>query len=88
MNLFKKLRARFSKKNKSSYRKIPDDIRMSIIEKACQQVSRGVFFSTIIIIASFLPVFLLRDILVPGNRPVRRIREKEGSIFPKIHPHF
>ena len=32
---------------------------MSIIEKACQQVSRGVFFSTIIIIASFLPVFLL-----------------------------
>lgn len=59
MNLFKKLRARFSKKNKSSYRKIPDDIRMSIIEKACQQVSRGVFFSTIIIIASFLPVFLL-----------------------------
>lgn len=32
---------------------------MSIIERACKQVSRGVFFSTIIIIASFLPVFLL-----------------------------
>ena len=32
---------------------------MRLIEKACVQVSRGVFFSTIIIIASFLPVFLL-----------------------------
>jgi Cu(I)/Ag(I) efflux system membrane protein CusA/SilA len=33
--------------------------RTQIIEKACIQVSRGVFFSTVIIIASFLPVFLL-----------------------------
>lgn len=41
------------------YTKIPEDIRMNIIEKASKQVSRGVFFSTIIIIASFLPVFLL-----------------------------
>jgi Cu(I)/Ag(I) efflux system membrane protein CusA/SilA len=32
---------------------------MQLIEKACNQVSRGVFFSTIIIITSFLPVFLL-----------------------------
>lgn len=32
---------------------------MSIIERSCKQVSRGVFFSTIIIIASFLPVFML-----------------------------
>src|SRR5678810_1474956 len=32
---------------------------MDIIERACKQVSRGVFFSTIIIITSFLPVFLL-----------------------------
>jgi Cu(I)/Ag(I) efflux system membrane protein CusA/SilA len=32
---------------------------MSIIERACKQVSRGVFFSTVIIITSFLPVFLL-----------------------------
>jgi len=39
--------------------KIPDDIRMNIIERACKQVSRGVFFSTVIIITSFLPVFLL-----------------------------
>lgn len=41
------------------YKKIPEDVRMSLIEKACKQVSRGVFFSTIIIITSFLPVFLL-----------------------------
>ena len=32
---------------------------MRLIEKASIQVSRGVFFSTIIIITSFLPVFLL-----------------------------
>jgi len=30
-----------------------------IVEKSCQQVGRGVFFSTLIIVASFLPVFLL-----------------------------
>jgi copper/silver efflux system protein len=41
------------------YEKIPEDVRMNIIEKACKQVSRGVFFSTVIIITSFLPVFLL-----------------------------
>ncbi len=39
--------------------KIPEDVRMSIIERSCKQVSRGVFFSTVIIITSFLPVFLL-----------------------------
>ena len=33
--------------------------RIKIIEKSCKQVSRGVFYSTIIIVASFLPVFLL-----------------------------
>lgn len=32
---------------------------LNIIEKSCKQVSRGVFFSTVIIITSFLPVFLL-----------------------------
>src|SRR5207342_1681024 len=46
------------KKNKT-YQKIPEAERMSIIERACKQVSRGVFFSTVIIISSFLPVFLL-----------------------------
>ena len=44
---------------KEGYTKVPEDIRMNIIEKASKQVSRGVFFSTVIIIASFLPVFLL-----------------------------
>ncbi len=53
----------FKSKNKifkrQDYTKIPEDVRMNIIERACKQVSRGVFFSTIIIIASFLPVFML-----------------------------
>ena len=51
----------FKKKaNKNvGYEKIPEEVRLSIIEKSCKQVSRGVFFSTIIIITSFLPVFLL-----------------------------
>jgi copper/silver efflux system protein len=44
---------------KSNYYKIPNKERISIIERACKQVSRGVFFSTVIIITSFLPVFLL-----------------------------
>src|SRR5258705_8605767 len=39
--------------------KIPEDVRMNIIERSCKMVSRGVFFSTVIIITSFLPVFLL-----------------------------
>ncbi len=39
--------------------KLTDKERLSIIERACKQVSRGVFYSTIIIITSFLPVFLL-----------------------------
>lgn len=33
--------------------------RIKIIEQSCKQVGRGVFFSTLIIVASFLPVFLL-----------------------------
>ena len=33
--------------------------RLSVIEKSCKQVGPGVFFSTIVTIASFLPVFLL-----------------------------
>ncbi len=49
----------FNKISKENYTTIPEAVRMSLIEKACKQVSRGVFFSTIIIIASFLPVFLL-----------------------------
>ncbi|OQY95022.1 MAG: metal transporter [Sphingobacteriales bacterium UTBCD1] len=44
---------------RSKYNRIPEPERMSLIGKACKQVSRGVFFSTVIIITSFLPVFLL-----------------------------
>ena len=44
---------------KKDYVRIPEDVRMKIIEDSSKQVSRGVFFSTVIIIASFLPVFLL-----------------------------
>lgn len=33
--------------------------RIKIIEASCKQVGRGVFFSTLIIVASFLPVFML-----------------------------
>jgi Cu(I)/Ag(I) efflux system membrane protein CusA/SilA len=52
-NIFKK------KSGENTYTKIPENIRLGLIADACKQVSRGVFFSTIIIIASFLPVFLL-----------------------------
>ncbi|HZZ76047.1 MAG TPA: efflux RND transporter permease subunit, partial [Puia sp.] len=50
MSLFKK---------EKTYQRIPEEERMAIIERSCKQVSRGVFFSTVIIVASFLPVFLL-----------------------------
>lgn len=46
-------------KKQDEYLKLSNEERINIIEKACQQVSRGVFYSTIIIITSFLPVFLL-----------------------------
>ena len=52
-NIFKKILP------KKDYTRIPEDVRMKIIEESSKQVSRGVFFSTVIIIASFLPVFLL-----------------------------
>lgn len=44
---------------KKNYNPIPDAERKEIIEKSSKQVSRGVFYSTIIIITSFLPVFML-----------------------------
>lgn len=40
-------------------KKIEEKKRLSIIEMACQQIGKGAFYSTIIIVASFLPVFLL-----------------------------
>lgn len=42
-----------------NYRKIEEAERMEIIERSSRQVSRGVFYSTVIIITSFLPVFML-----------------------------
>lgn len=56
MESVKNKRRWFGRRN---YKSIPEDVRMAIIERSSKQVSRGVFFSTIIIIASFLPVFLL-----------------------------
>lgn len=52
MNKLKKLF-----KRKSSW--ISETERIEIIGKSSKQVSRGVFFATVIIITSFLPVFLL-----------------------------
>ena len=56
MDKIKNKRSWFGRNN---YKPIPEVVRMEIIERSSKQVSRGVFFSTIIIIASFLPVFLL-----------------------------
>lgn len=44
---------------KQKYKPIPEPERLQIIERSSKQVSRGVFYSTIIIITSFLPVFML-----------------------------
>ena len=44
---------------KRNYNKIDEAERLQIIERSSKQVSRGVFYSTIIIITSFLPVFML-----------------------------
>src|ERR1041384_7755143 len=41
------------------YNAIAETERLDIIERSTKQVSRGVFYSTIIIIISFLPVFML-----------------------------
>jgi len=48
---------KFLKRKK--YNLIPEQERLAIIERSSKQVSRGVFYSTVIIIASFLPVFML-----------------------------
>ena len=45
--------------SRKAYNKIDDTERLAIIEKSSRQVSRGVFYSTVIIIVSFLPVFML-----------------------------
>ena len=48
--------ANWFKRNKDS---LTEEERMEIIEKSSRQVGPGVFYSTIIVITSFLPVFLL-----------------------------
>jgi Cu(I)/Ag(I) efflux system membrane protein CusA/SilA len=45
--------------NLSLYKPIGEAARLDVIERSSKQVSRGVFYSTIIIITSFLPVFML-----------------------------
>ncbi|MEO6546740.1 MAG: efflux RND transporter permease subunit [Ferruginibacter sp.] len=45
--------------NKSNKDPLTSDERMAIVSKASKQVGPGVFYSTIIVVTSFLPVFLL-----------------------------
>jgi copper/silver efflux system protein len=49
----------FFARKKRNYIPLEESERLEIIERSSRQVSRGVFYSTVIIIASFLPVFLL-----------------------------
>lgn len=49
----------FKKKNKKAANWISEEDRLKVIEQSSKQVSRGVFFATVIIITSFLPVFML-----------------------------
>jgi Cu(I)/Ag(I) efflux system membrane protein CusA/SilA len=56
--MFKKLKSWF-RRRPPGYVPVPEDERLAIIERSSIQVSRGVFYSTVIIITSFLPVFLL-----------------------------
>jgi len=53
------MRTWFKKIFKKSPDWISEEERMKVIEKSSKQVSRGVFFATVIIITSFLPVFML-----------------------------
>ncbi len=55
------------------YNKIDEPERLAIIERSARQVSRGVFYSTVIIITSFLPVFMLTG--------------QGGKIIPSIGLH-
>lgn len=62
-NLNQKMKQTPMKRIKNIFRKKPqwisEEERLKIIEKSSKQVSRGVFFATVIIITSFLPVFML-----------------------------
>jgi Cu(I)/Ag(I) efflux system membrane protein CusA/SilA len=61
-NAYRQLTHRFLELNPSGvkpFQHIVETERLQIIEQSSRQVSRGVFYSTVIIIASFLPVFML-----------------------------
>ncbi len=58
-NAYKHLAERYALSSQKSGQWISEADRMQVIEKSSKQVSRGVFFATIIIITSFLPVFML-----------------------------
>lgn len=49
----------FKNRFKKSPEWITEEDRLAVITKSSKQVSRGVFFATVIIITSFLPVFML-----------------------------
>lgn len=49
----------FKRKTNKNTDWISEEDRLKVIEKSSKQVSRGVFFATVIIITSFLPVFML-----------------------------
>lgn len=49
----------FKRKVRKKEKWITEEERLAVIEKSSKQVSRGVFFATVIIITSFLPVFML-----------------------------
>lgn len=49
----------FNRKQPDKQSWITEEERLKVIEQSGKQVSRGVFFATVIIITSFLPVFML-----------------------------
>ncbi len=53
------MRSWFKRKVNRDANWISEEDRLKVIEKSSKQVSRGVFFATVIIITSFLPVFML-----------------------------
>lgn len=58
--MIRKLKNIFERKStKTKEVRISKAERMEIIERSSKQVSRGVFYSTVIIITAFLPVFML-----------------------------
>ena len=57
----------FRKNKKPKEKWITEKERLSIIEKSSKQVSRGVFFATVIIITSFHAYRAGRKIFSPGS---------------------